>query len=87
MKLLSYIIFYFSLQLQLLHSELDRTQGNCRDMLLSQGAELTMISMHLSQMSMSIHTLLTTAAEFAANELSLQKEVRNIFIFLYICKP
>lgn len=77
-------IFCFSLQLQLLHSELDRTQGNCRDMLLSQGAELTMISMHLSQMSMSIHTLLTTAAEFAANELSLQKEVRNIFICLYI---
>ena len=75
-----YYYFFCSLQLQLLHSELDRTQGNCRDMLLSQGAELTMISMHLSQMSMNIHTLLTTAAEFAANELSLQKEVIAFFI-------
>ncbi|KFM67449.1 hypothetical protein X975_22495, partial [Stegodyphus mimosarum] len=64
-----------NLQVQLLRAELDRTQGNCRDMLLSQGAELTMISMHLSQMSMNVHTLLTTAADFAANELSLQKEM------------
>ncbi|XP_054719107.1 sperm-associated antigen 5-like [Uloborus diversus] len=64
-----------NLQVQLLQAELDRTQGNCRDMLLSQGAELTMISMHLSQMSMSIHSLLTSAAEFAANELALQKEM------------
>ncbi|XP_035219592.1 myosin-11-like, partial [Stegodyphus dumicola] len=64
-----------NLQVQLLRAELDRTQGNCRDMLLSQGAELTMISMHLSQMSMNVHTLLTTAADFAANELALQKEM------------
>lgn len=70
-----FFFFLYSLQIQLLHGELDKTQGNCRDMLLSQGAELTMISMHLSQMSMSIHSLLTSAAEFAANELSLQKEV------------
>ncbi|GFU02969.1 uncharacterized protein NPIL_451891 [Nephila pilipes] len=63
------------LQVQLLRAELDRTQGNCRDMLLSQGAELTMISMHLSQMSMTVHSILTSAADFAANELSLQKEM------------
>ncbi|GBN87241.1 hypothetical protein AVEN_146760-1, partial [Araneus ventricosus] len=63
------------LQVQLLRAELDRTQGNCRDMLLSQGAELTMISMHLSQLSMSVHSILTAAADFAASELSLQKEM------------
>ncbi|KAF8791666.1 hypothetical protein HNY73_003361 [Argiope bruennichi] len=63
------------LQVQLLRAELDRTQGNCRDMLLSQGAELTMISMHLSQLSMTVHSILTAAADFAASELSLQKEM------------
>ncbi|XP_015907430.1 early endosome antigen 1 [Parasteatoda tepidariorum] len=65
----------YALQVQLLRAELDRTQGSCRDMLLSQGAELTMISMHLSQISMNAHTMLTAAADFAATELSLQKEM------------
>ncbi|KAG8196584.1 hypothetical protein JTE90_014145 [Oedothorax gibbosus] len=64
-----------NLQVQLLRAELDRTQGSCRDMLLSQGAELTMLSMHMSQMSMTVHSMLTSAAEFAATELSLQKEM------------
>ncbi|GIY34920.1 uncharacterized protein CEXT_285961 [Caerostris extrusa] len=63
------------LQVQLLRAELDRTQGNCRDMLLSQGAELTMISIHLSQMLMTVHSIYIAAADFAANELSLQKEM------------
>lgn len=74
----------YSLQVQLLRAELDRTQGSCRDMLLSQGAELTMMSMHLSQMSMTAHSMLTAAADFAASELSLQKEViliEQLFVF------
>ena len=66
----------------MLRAELDRTQGSCRDMLLSQGAELTMLSMHMSQMSMSVHSMLTAAADFAATELSLQKEVKNNSFFL-----
>lgn len=64
-----------NLQLQLLHADLESTQGRARDMLVSQGAQLTMGAVAISQLSSRVHSLLSSTLEYAAIELGLEKEV------------
>ncbi|XP_076338494.1 uncharacterized protein LOC143240243 [Tachypleus tridentatus] len=68
------------LQNQVLQAQISASEGQARDLLLSQGAELSTIALALTQLGYHANALLTTIVEYAGSDLQLNQEVLDEII-------
>ncbi|XP_076346150.1 uncharacterized protein LOC143244763 [Tachypleus tridentatus] len=69
-----------SLQNQVLQAQIDATEGRARDLLLSQGAELSTTAVALTQLGYHAHSVLNLMTEYAGKDLGLNQEVLDEII-------
>ncbi|XP_013789050.1 sperm-associated antigen 5-like [Limulus polyphemus] len=68
------------LQNQVLQAQIDATEGRARDLLLSQGAELSTTALALTQLGYHAHSVLNMMVEYAGKDLGLNQEVLDEII-------